>query len=345
MKRYIHIGYAKSGSTWLQNSFFSQHEQLYHLGKFKGSQVVDDNIQRAFRSGLIEESEFSYDYETTARHFQRHFDEAARSGKKACGISHELLTNSVNGRVDLAERARRIAKIFDYDAKIIMVVRNQFDFIKSLYSGLLVEGGIPLTFQEFLFYFYYDSDRSSMYNLYYDKVYELYVKLFGKENVHVLPYELLPRGKHLDFVNIICDFIGVDSLCEVNEDRANQSRSGKVLSLLLKENKDLRRCLGNHVFERPWGFAYTSVYRNLLKVDPPEQVLASHKNYQRAWRLSDRDVAEYEAEFGEIEPLNLIIPPDYRQMLGEKFAGVNQRLADLTGVDLSQFAYPGLDGC
>jgi len=342
MKKYIHIGFAKCCSTWLQHEFFPKNDQLYHLGKFPGSETVDDEIQLAFRSELIESSEFLYDEKFCIQAFNKHFKLAkSSSGIKAVGISHELLTNSINGRVDIAERARRIAKIFNYKAEIIMIIRNQFDWIRSFYAGLVVEGGITLDFEKFLFYFFYDKDRSSMYNLYYDKVYNLYSKLFGKRHVHVIPYELIKNGKHTEFLSEISNAIGIDMNKNFDIESKNQARSAKLLSLILKKNKEYSYCLNGNIFERPWGFKHVPIYKKKYDVDAPDNLLKQKEYYSKIYALTENDVLLYEKNNEEIDGIELHYNTRYKTLLNESYAVSNCNLQKISKINLEKFSYPG----
>ena len=66
-QKYIHIGYPKAGSTTLQNDFFSQHSQLYHLGfghkniNGKVQPYVGDDINIALEIDLCCKKDLVFD--------------------------------------------------------------------------------------------------------------------------------------------------------------------------------------------------------------------------------------------------------------------------------------------
>ncbi len=341
MKKYLHIGYAKSGSTWLQSNLFPVHPQLYHLGRSYGDRIDDDDVRLVLWSDLIEKPEFLYDRDRAAACFQQHFDDAAdMRGILACGVSHELITNTLHGRVDLSDRARRVAGIFGRETEIIMVVRNQPSFVRSLYTGMIREGGVTRTFEEFLFYFYYDRDRSPFSTLFYDRVFELYADLFGREHVHVVPFEILSQQSPEAFAGRVCEALGVNPLGRIDGSRRNESPSPKALSLIRATNKKLRFYLGNDVFERPWGFTAAPLYPKQFGVEVPREITDNAKKYLTVYRVSDQTVADLEAQGGTITPMDIEMPSRYRELLGDAYAPHNARLSELTGLDLGAFGYP-----
>jgi len=341
MKKYVHIGYAKSGSTWLQWNLFPRHRQLFHLGRAYGGSIIDDQIRLILWSDLIEKPEFLFDETAATRCFERYFEQAERtSGIRACGISHELITNTCHGRVDLSQRARRVARIFGSDTEIIMVVRNQLSFIRSLYTGLVKEGGITRTYDQFLFYFYYDQDRSPFSILFYDKVYELYADLFGAEHVHVVPFEILQKRSPLEFAHRVCEGLGVDPIDDVDASRRNERPSPKMLSLMLEVNKELRFYLGNDTFERPWGYCAMPLYTKVHGVEEPEEIVENARKYALVFRIDDHTVKEVERRGVVLAEMNTQMSDHYRELFCRAYAPHNLRLQKLTGLDLRQYGYP-----
>jgi len=341
MKKYVHIGYPKSGSTWLQWNLFPKHRQIFHLGRAYGDTIIDDDVRLVLWSDLIEKPEFLFDEAAARRCFVRYFEQAeAMSGITACGISHELITNTAHGRVDLSERARRVARIFGPGTEIIMVVRNQLSFIRSLYTGLLKEGGITRTYDQFLFYFYYDQDRSPFSTLFYDKVYELYADLFGAEHVHVVPFEILQQQSPLEFARRVCEGLGVDPIENVDTSRKNQSPSPKLLSLMLEVNKQFRFYLGNDAFERPWGFCATPLYTKVFGIEEPEENRQSARKYLSVFQMTDAAVEQVERQGVVLREMDTRMPDRYRELFCRAYAPHNLRLQQLTGWDLQPYGYP-----
>src|SRR5262245_26360258 len=136
MLKYAHVGFPKAASTWLQVFLFPRHPDLYHLGRHNGDEIINDDLRIALWNDLITGPPVLYNAEEVAGTFDKLFAQAAEKGAAACGISQEVLTLSMVGNADITERARRLQSAMGKDTRIIMVVRNQLDWIRSLFCGL-----------------------------------------------------------------------------------------------------------------------------------------------------------------------------------------------------------------
>ena len=158
-----------------------------------------------------------------AYHFRKEKTPAEILGKCTPGkniISHEAfiggdasLEHFMNGKLI----ATRLSGIFP-QAKVLFVIRNQYDLAISLYKQYVHLGGRkPL--HNFLRY----NDGSfetiakkwlsgiSINQLDYKPAIDHYVNLFGEENVLVLPFELLQKSNHA-FVQKISNWMGVEDV-------------------------------------------------------------------------------------------------------------------------------------
>jgi hypothetical protein len=153
MIKYAHIGFAKSGSTWLQNELFPKHQEIFHLGRFKGDEIIDDDIRLFLWRDIVDTPKFLWNPQTIKNVFQNYFDSAQKQGKRACGISHESFTSPISGKLDVVERAERLRAAMGRDTKIIIIIREQLSWIMSLYTGLLKEGGCRSHLKTFCFIF------------------------------------------------------------------------------------------------------------------------------------------------------------------------------------------------
>ena len=268
MRKYAHVGYPKAASTWLQVYLFPRHPDLHHLGRHNGDEIVDDDLRIALWNDLIARPSLLYDPRETAATFERLFAAAAARKAVASGISQEVLTLSLVGSVDLTERARRLRGAMGEDTTIVLVVRNQLDWIRSTFCGLLKEGGMPLGWSEFLAYFYVEQDQSPFSSLFYDDVWALYAELFGERNVHLVPFELLKRDAG-QFAAKVCDAIGVRPITDLPSTRINEAPSAKALTTALGINQKAAFYFGSTQFRRPLAFAAAPMYRNRLGVEQP----------------------------------------------------------------------------
>ncbi|MCF8278135.1 MAG: sulfotransferase [Flavobacteriales bacterium] len=172
-KRIIHIGFPKTGSTFLQR-YFSAHPEIHHdRERFKNyvkTGLIDDQLARCderFLFDILSEELLSIwpgdDSDLDQSRYNMNYDIKAKQ----------------------IETATQLKRLFP-DAKILIVVRGYQSLIPSLYSQYLFGGGtdsfkkVVRTEQHLTL---------TMYN--YDCVIDIYRNLFGNENVLIMPFEFL----------------------------------------------------------------------------------------------------------------------------------------------------------
>ncbi|MBI4342463.1 MAG: hypothetical protein HY599_03740 [Candidatus Omnitrophica bacterium] len=339
MHKYAHVGYPKAASTWLQVFLFPRHPDLCHLGRHTGDEIPDVDLRIALWNDLITRPPLLYQPDEVAGTFNRLFARAAETGATACGISQEVLTLSMIGSVDITERARRLRAAMGEDTRIIIVIRNQLDWIRSVFCGLLREGGMPLGLDEFLFYFYYQQDQSPFCTLFYDDMYGLYVDLFGAENVHIVPFELIKQDARR-FAAEICGAIGVRPLAEVPNQSINERPSPKALTACLEYNRNNTFYFGANHFRRPMGFAAEPIFTKRLGVDPPRWMVEERQKSMFAFEKMESVVQQTEKQGRTISPMDTAFPAQYETLLVNAYAPHNLGLTKLTRLDLGTLGYP-----
>lgn len=375
MIKYAHIGYAKSASSWLQTNLFPKHKDLFHLGRSLGfgkeRENFDDTIRLFLWNDIINTPSFLWNGKKIRDTLTQYFDLAEKRRVIACGISQEMITNVLTGKIDLTERANRLCEVFGFDTKIIIVIRNQFSWIESLYKGMLKEGGLTLTYEEFLFYLYYEKDISPLYTLFYDRVYEYYAGLFGANNIHVVPFEIIKKYGIESFAEAVTTAIGVSPIENINKNKINDSPSPQILNLIYLFNNNQRYYMGGDYFEQLWGINILPLY-DRLSVEPPKRIITSRKNYHFASsdipniqykNLKEQiriilkiynvdkpnwDIFKYievikcffRLRMNKIAALNTTMPATYKELLHKEFAPHNNRLQKLLKINLEEFNYP-----
>lgn len=123
----IHPGFHKTGTTYLQQSVFSDESIFNKMG------------DQTFIANAIErEHPFFFDADEARRTFEANFPV---SKSKINVISSETLCgNPFFGSRDAAENAERISKVYP-EAKIIFTIREQVACAKSLYKQYIKMGG------------------------------------------------------------------------------------------------------------------------------------------------------------------------------------------------------------
>ena len=177
MKRpLLHVGYHKTGTTWLQNRFFVPE---YGYGKILDHDAV---------SALIVDAHGSVrDAEPLAR--------AADAGGATLEpghvpvVSSEILCgNPFHGGAGGAENARLLAAAFP-DARILITIREQMRMLTSVYMQYLSRGGTRSPEDFFTEENAPGYPRFRTGHFRYDWLIGLYRDLFGAENVLVLTQE------------------------------------------------------------------------------------------------------------------------------------------------------------
>jgi hypothetical protein len=175
---FIHVGYHKTATTWMQRLLFlpvhgyhqlANHDQVFeHITAPHGLHFDPAPMQRLIAEGLAKMPETAVPV-----------------------VSSELLCGNLffGGRESeaYAERLKSIAP----DARILISIRSQLQLLPSVYMQYVSRGG-TMSCQQFferqipLGYFGFDANHFE-----YDRLVARYQTLFGSENIYVLPQESL----------------------------------------------------------------------------------------------------------------------------------------------------------
>ena len=203
----VHIGYHKTGTTWLQKTLFSAQSSVFFplspTGKPKalGRHFVwdkDGNLLSPFESNktLILQEIRTALHRKDLKHRTPVISNERLSGNPHCGGFDTKL---------IADRIKDCLP----NAKIFCVIREQKEMILSTYFQYLRAGGID-SLQEYLTR-PYDGRRPgfSPAHLSYRNLISYYYQLFSSENVLVLPYEML-KSTPESFLRSIRGFVAHD---------------------------------------------------------------------------------------------------------------------------------------
>ncbi|MGH9196332.1 MAG: sulfotransferase domain-containing protein, partial [Acidimicrobiia bacterium] len=221
----IHIGYHKTGTTWLQKFLFSNESAGFGLA-FPVAEV----------SRLIgRPNPLVFDTETTRSLLLEGIDSVLTGDLYPVLSAERLSGNPHSGGYDSAALAERLHDLLP-KGKVLIVIRKQADAVLSSYKEYLLKGGrgsvseyvrpprdgrIPL----------FDLEHFS-----YHLLVALYLDLFGRTNVLVLPYEHFQRDGR-GFVSAICEFAGVKASEDLPYDRrVNTAMSALVAAVRRRVN-------------------------------------------------------------------------------------------------------------
>jgi hypothetical protein len=334
-RKYVHIGFPKSASTSLQNFYFATHPDCYHMGlgyESKGNRYIDEGVEMVSEIDVRMKKQWLYDPELSLSRLQPHFDAAAEQGKKAVGMSNEFLSFTIGNEVDPVEKAVRLRGLFGPDAVVVIIIREQFSILKSLYLEML-KGGYRGTYRKFLEYTLLYQVRSWAVDFCYDKVFETYAGLFKKKNICMLPIELL-KADPAAFLSRIANAIGV-------EDNQTELKSVNQASETLGFYEQLRRFnerypheFGTYMYE-PFNMNRMRAYfHNELKLAVPHDRLTD--DYMR------QPIQQAAAMFtsrANLPDIDLRIPKGLEEELTKLYQPSNKRLKQISGIDVNQYGY------
>ena len=221
MTTLIHIGYPKTGSTWLQENFFKNNQIFFNANRrdlslnFGHPKVFDFNIKKT-------------------KNFYKSFFYNLKKNRKIGVVSSEFLSGNLylNGGMDSQIYADRLKSIFP-GSKVLIIIREQSSFLYSFYKHDVSYNGGFWNIDEFLNPKWHFMRRSSFHPRYllYSGLIEYYQKLFGKTKVLVLPFELLKLDSKI-FSNHIFEFLNIKSeKIIINTDIVNESRNISTVCL------------------------------------------------------------------------------------------------------------------
>lgn len=304
MQKYIHIGFPKNLSTTLQRDFFPKHPEIMHLGVGVGSNIdyISDEINAACESFLLTSRNRIYKRNESKiiQNFEKHFQIAKDKGFRQTGISAELFSFGFSpDHIDSEIKAERLKRIFKSDTKIILIIRNQIDLLKSLYKES-IKIGYNKTYREYIEFCYYFHDRNFISDFFYDETITLYQGLFGKENVSIIPIEnyrdlstgnLISEKNSTKLVSKLCDNLGISQLnLELNH--YNKPLSLEQLEEMRLNNNEFRNNFSKEIYGTVNGHRLANYFNNHLQLPLPEflaqDVLIKNENITRSQKGSKK---------------------------------------------------------
>lgn len=176
MAIYVHIGYPKTASTWLQQNFFPFIQNAYYPPRAKVIPQIIRQNSLAFNPRSLQEL-----YNKVKQ------DHLILSSENLVGTSYNF---GLNGYLT-AEHAHKIYNIFP-EATILLFIRRQQDIIASNYVQY-IKGGGTWGINKYLFHKNFTGLSGlflfSFHYFEYDLIIRYYQKLFGEDRVKVYLFE------------------------------------------------------------------------------------------------------------------------------------------------------------
>ena len=193
----FHIGWYKTGTTWLQAGLFDAHPDIEPISNWIW--VKGDPFLR---------------YVITARDGEFDPDQARsllpRSSAEPGGVdvysAERISGHPYSGGFDSFSIAGRLAEVAP-DAQVIVTVRDQGDLVLSMWKQLVTEG-YPGTFDDFVHSQGFDAPSFDLGWLAFDRLVDRYDSLFDRRNVLVLRFEDLATDPDA-YLADLCTFMGV----------------------------------------------------------------------------------------------------------------------------------------
>lgn len=191
----IHVGYHKTGTTWLQRQLFRREERGFAW------------FSLAAKRNFVWADDFEFEPNRYRAEFGAEIDRAWETGRVPIISSERLSGNPHSGGFDSRRLADRLQAVFP-DARILIVIREQRAMILSAY-GQYVKAGGACSLKDYLRGprdYRMPSFRLAFFR--YDGLIRHYQSLFGRGRVLVEAHERF-RADPEAYVRRICDFCGV----------------------------------------------------------------------------------------------------------------------------------------
>ena len=294
----IHVGVPKTGTTFLQTDIFPKARGIRYLGKlYNGDKYADSDLLELINS-ITSHDSINFKSEFQPTYFG--YLESSQNGSVPL-ISDEAFTNGV---IDRGVVCDRLAEFFPR-SKILIVLREQFAALQSMYAFLVMERGKNLnksfgrpsvaSYDRWIEEQMEFPQRSYISQLLYANLVQKYIEKFGNKNVLVITYEEMKHSP-TQFSKRLSEFIGVEITQELFDLNESGMRNKSPRGLNLK----LRRLNNAINFVNVGSFLPRSV-----------------KSFLQMQIFNDTS-----SSFG--------LADEYRDYLKNKFAEDNQRLFEIT---------------
>lgn len=293
----IYIGYQRAGSTFLR-SYFSHHPDIVWT-KTREYFCFDEKFKSA-------EPYYDADGHKEAQKCYIDMYEGLASGYVwTSGAIPDIVSPGlpIDGRgfyADPVEIARRIKEKAP-DAKILMVLRNQVDWLRSNY--LYHIGPLPKGRKKFADYLSTLSGKSVLLSGLFHITVGAYYELFGKERVHVMFLEQIAENRDAA-LGRLCGFLGVPYVDLPRDKEERNMSAGNAVGNAIRAFSALKAPPGARTILRPFSSRIKAIVRKVP--------------------FFHSDVLSY----------------DEKRFIESFYSASNYQTSKLIGVDLGNYGYP-----
>lgn len=317
----IHIGVPKSATTSLQFGAFSQHPDIRYLGKpfydeqfgYEGSLATAKLID-----SLWKQDELEFDHDLARQRFDRGIRPRLEVDKLAV-LSEEALSQA--SAADRSLTAQRLAELCqNIECSVLITVREQKRALFSGHQWIYARRLTSLVFDDWIkwcssYSSYYGCNNDFPLRQYnYTNLVKVYIELFGKERVLVLPMEMLAQKPSKFFLRLE-DFADISHYWNTPKysDMRIENRSPGRLGIRYQRAIKGMQQLSAHLRGKPMTLSeaiedtaiHGHIMRQISRVDSPMPPMS---NETAAW-------------------------------IDNYYRADNEAFSDLTGLDLSDYGY------
>jgi len=220
---YLHIGYPKAASTTFQSSLLYRNPNINDFSPYQAWKIGDKNMLRLFK--LLNQGG---DKEEILNLFQEHIVPKLSKNKPNIFSSEFWIQNH-----NFSLKLEQLKLLFtSYSPQIIVITRNQYDLLKSLYYFL---GGSfkNLEFKSLSSWlqFQLESDQTWLETLDFYQSLQYYTNWLESSNIEIFLFEEMVKNPD-NFTTKLSNFINVNetSIKKILEqkEQANSSSTGKL---------------------------------------------------------------------------------------------------------------------
>lgn len=258
MKKIVHIGISKSFSTSIQRSFFFNNPDILYLGVGYNNNNIDYisyKIENLFEFSLRYEKKISFlkDLKKHQKLIKNYIIQARKKSKKAIALSVDTLSIKLNPHdIDPYEKYFRLKRLFGSNLKIILIIRNQIDQLKSIYRESIKLGYFE-TFNEYIARLLKYQKNFYLNDFFYNDQFNSLIHHFKKPNILILQNENYynKKTKELNSNKLskdIFDFLKIKNT-QYKLKHFNKKIPDYVLEKKRIENKKFTHDISNFTFE------------------------------------------------------------------------------------------------
>lgn len=337
MKVFFHIGLRRCASTSLRLLFGKVPGLIFFDTRFSGAESLyqegTDPVKLALLGDLLQANAVAYDAGAVRGAFEQALARAEEAGAEIVGFAQEnVLGPNIN--YDCQDRTlMRIRDALGRDIQIVMVVREQFAMLRSIYCKM-VEYGLAMSWREFVVRVAMVPDRGLLPMLRFSRVIDLVQSYF--DDVTVLVFEAFVtdaevRRGFLKGLGVSASDFPVD-LC-----RENSSLSPKEISARLVLNGKFPHYFGATSL-MSLGNYRTETFAPLTDLPGVSDVAREYLSGEEVRRQTSGRLATALGEM-TLKPASFDMPEALAAYLKREFAPENSRLGRRLGQDLGRYGY------